>query len=301
MRSLSVQISGRRTDPHEDAYRPIRRLHFGWICTFSLPLSLSLLFSSFMRIDHCWFCGGPIYPGHGVMFVRNDATVRGEGDRQWCYSLCAVDFPFLPVEVPQELQAEAESKENKMDKSIPKNAWKGDGVGATPCDVPRHLACLTCLHFKDNTFEFEKRRNRPIKYNRCALVFRVFFRHADIAFALRSELLSKTLKAMKRVEEIKDKRAKAFYEARMRDKPKQEVREALQDLEKGLSLIQVRDPAICSFSFLLLCVLSHSWCRSFCSSSQPPLCSLPQRSNKRKPRWRCPWSLSFPPWCRRSV
>jgi len=70
----------------------------------------------------------------------------------------------------------------------------------------------------DTTFEFEKKRNVPVKYDR--------------------ELVTTTVKAMKKISEVKEQRQKQFYENRMKAKKKSEKLEALKDLEKNIDVIQ---------------------------------------------------------------
>eukprot|EP00211_Chloroparvula_japonica_P013552 CAMPEP_0119121784 /NCGR_PEP_ID=MMETSP1310-20130426/2254_1 /TAXON_ID=464262 /ORGANISM="Genus nov. species nov., Strain RCC2339" /LENGTH=145 /DNA_ID=CAMNT_0007111363 /DNA_START=389 /DNA_END=826 /DNA_ORIENTATION=+ len=64
----------------------------------------------------------------------------------------------------------------------------------------------------DRTFEMEKRRNRPPKYDR--------------------ELMASTIRAMKRNAEIKERRQADFYKARMLGKKEQQKAEAMRELEK---------------------------------------------------------------------
>jgi len=129
-----------------------------------------------MRIENCYFCGSPMYPGHGVCFVRNDSKVF-----RFCRSKCHKNF--------------------KMKRNPRKTRW----TKAFRKTAGKELAL-------DASFEFEKRRNVPEKYNR--------------------DTVEKTLKAMKRVEEIKQKRQDKFYEKRMEVKKKLETAEALRELDK---------------------------------------------------------------------
>eukprot|EP00286_Rhodomonas_abbreviata_P025691 CAMPEP_0181308638 /NCGR_PEP_ID=MMETSP1101-20121128/11576_1 /TAXON_ID=46948 /ORGANISM="Rhodomonas abbreviata, Strain Caron Lab Isolate" /LENGTH=116 /DNA_ID=CAMNT_0023415047 /DNA_START=324 /DNA_END=674 /DNA_ORIENTATION=- len=70
----------------------------------------------------------------------------------------------------------------------------------------------------DSTFEFEKRRNRPIKYDR--------------------ETMAITLRAMKKVAEIREKRERAFIKKRMLVKKVHEKVANLKELKQNIDLIQ---------------------------------------------------------------
>jgi len=69
----------------------------------------------------------------------------------------------------------------------------------------------------DSTFEFEKRRNIPTRYDR--------------------ELVSTTLRAMKRVEQIQTTREKRFHARRMALSKALQVKQDLSELRKGEHLL----------------------------------------------------------------
>ncbi len=68
----------------------------------------------------------------------------------------------------------------------------------------------------DSTFEFERLRHRPIKYNR--------------------DLMAKTIQAMQRVAEIRAAREKRFWAERMKDNVKKQKAAALRELEQNPEL-----------------------------------------------------------------
>lgn len=135
-----------------------------------------------MRVEKCSFCGAPIYPGHGQIFVRNDCKIF-----RFCTSKCRKNFGM---------------KRNPMKLKWTKTFRKANG---------KELAM-------DSTLEFEQRRHVPVKYNR--------------------ELVSQTLKVMKRVAKIKERRNDDIWKARMQKVELQESKDAAKALHHNIDWIE---------------------------------------------------------------
>ncbi|ORZ08671.1 ribosomal protein L24e-domain-containing protein [Absidia repens] len=133
-----------------------------------------------MHISRCYFCSGPCYPGHGTMFVRNDSKTF-----RFCRSKCNKNF--------------------KMKRNPRKVRWTKAFRKASGKEM-----------VIDSTFEFEKRRNVPVRYDR--------------------NLMSTTLKAMKRVQEIRAKRERAFFKNRMAGNKEIEKADDIRQLEQNIEL-----------------------------------------------------------------
>ncbi|CAA0831110.1 Probable ribosome biogenesis protein RLP24 [Striga hermonthica] len=135
-----------------------------------------------MRLEKCWFCSSTIYPGHGIQFVRNDAKIF-----RFCRSKCHKNF--------------------KMKRNPRKVKW-------TKAYRRLHGKDMT----QDATFEFERKRNRPERYDR--------------------NVTENTLKAIKKIDKVRVDREARHHAKRMKGKKSQLSREALNELSQGISLVK---------------------------------------------------------------
>ncbi|XP_070506829.1 probable ribosome biogenesis protein RLP24 [Chironomus tepperi] len=135
-----------------------------------------------MRIETCYFCSSKVYPGHGMLFVRNDCK----------------QFRFCRKKCRKAFERKKNPRKAKWTKAYRKLAGKE----------------LTI----DPSFEFEKKRNAPVKYDR--------------------ELWTKTIGAIKKVNEIKERREKHFVMERLRTGTQREIHNDIRDVQKNISLIR---------------------------------------------------------------
>ncbi|KAJ4781648.1 60S ribosomal protein L24 [Rhynchospora pubera] len=135
-----------------------------------------------MRLEKCWFCSSTIYPGHGIQFVRNDAKIF-----RFCRSKCHKNF--------------------KMKRNPRKVKW-------TKAYRRLHGKDMT----QDSTFEFERKRNRPQRYDR-----------------INTE---KVLQAIPKISKVKATREKDHITKRLSVGRVNRRTEDRRELEQSISLVK---------------------------------------------------------------
>ncbi|KAL8130486.1 hypothetical protein V2J09_019641 [Rumex salicifolius] len=140
-----------------------------------------------MRLEKCWFCSSTIYPGHGIQFVRNDAKKTDSKIFRFCRSKCHKNF--------------------KMKRNPRKVKW-------TKAYRRLHGKDMT----QDSTFEFERKRNRPERYDR--------------------NLIQETLKAIPKIVKVRAERQDKHIEKRMKGKKAKVLAEERKELEQSISLVK---------------------------------------------------------------
>ncbi|GJJ68551.1 large subunit ribosomal protein L24e [Entomortierella parvispora] len=139
-----------------------------------------------MRLEKCYFCSSTCYPGHGTLFVRNDSKTF-----RFCRSKCHKNFKM-----------KRNPRKVRWTKAFRKAAGKEMTI--------------------DSTFQFEKRRNIPVRYDR--------------------DLMATTIRALKRSQEIKAKRERVFYKNRMSGNKLRQKTENQALVQKHIHLVDT--PAI---------------------------------------------------------
>ncbi|XP_057442892.1 probable ribosome biogenesis protein RLP24 [Lotus japonicus] len=135
-----------------------------------------------MRLEKCWFCSSTVYPGHGIQFVRNDAKIF-----RFCRSKCHKNF--------------------KMKRNPRKVKW-------TKAYRRVHGKDMT----KDSTFEFERKRNRPERYDR--------------------NVKEDVLKAIPKIAKIRAIREETHHKKMKQGKHEKLRREAEKELKQGINMVK---------------------------------------------------------------
>lgn len=156
-----------------------------------------------MRIETCYFCSAPVYPSKGITFIRNV--------RLCTTPLTSALTQLLTLSSPQDARAfrfcKSKCHKNfKMKRNPRKLAW-------TKSFRRAHGKEMTV----DSTLAFAARRNVPVRYNR--------------------DLVQTTLKAMSRISEIRARRERAFYKARMRGNKERQRAEDRKLVEENQHLL----------------------------------------------------------------
>eukprot|EP00736_Rhodelphis_marinus_P007965 Rmarinus@m.10352 len=120
-----------------------------------------------MRIEKCYFCSGPVYPGHGTMFVRNDAKT----------------FRFCRHKCRRAFEQKRNPRKVRWTKAFRKSAGKEMAV--------------------DSTFDFERKRNRIGKYDRTKMLFtlKAIKKVTSIRTRREADFHKQRMKASKKVEQ----------------------------------------------------------------------------------------------------
>ncbi|XP_037685067.1 probable ribosome biogenesis protein RLP24 [Choloepus didactylus] len=134
-----------------------------------------------MRMEKCYFFSASIYPGHNMMFVHNDCK----------------KFRFYKSKCHKNFKKKHNTHKVRCTKAFQKAAGKE----------------LTM----DNSCEFEKRRNEPVKY--------------------QQEVRNKTIGAMKRVEEIKQKSQAKFIMNRLKKNKELWKVQDIKEVKENIHLI----------------------------------------------------------------
>lgn len=111
-----------------------------------------------MRVEKCFFCSSSVYPGHGVLFVRNDAK-----QFRFCRSKCRKNFKLRRN--PRKVKWTKVFRRIRGKEMIIDGALDLERRRNIPQRYDRNIA-MTTLHAIKRSAEVKKQRERVFYLNR---------------------------------------------------------------------------------------------------------------------------------------